>query len=484
VPVALLCAAAPVRGQCDPQEVAHLFASDGAAFDAFGWSVAISGDTAVVGAWDDDTPEETDVGSAYVFVRSGGVWTQQAHLFASDGAAFDYFGVSVAIFGDTAVVGAWDDDTPGGPDAGSAYVFVRSGGVWTEQAHLFASDGAADDHFGGVYIAISGDTAVVGANSDDTPGGWDAGSAYVFVRSGGVWTEQAHLFASDGATDDLFGQSVAISGDTVVVGAIWDDTPGGTDAGSAFVFVRSGGVWTEQAHLFAADGAAGDFFGRSIALSGDTAIVGTNKDDTPGGIDAGSAYVFNRSGGVWTQQAHLFASDGAAGDLFARSVAISGEMVVVGASDDDTEGGTDAGSAYFFVRNDGDWTEQAHLFASDGAAGDFFGFGVAISGDTAVVGALFDDTPRGTDAGSAYVFDLRCGGCGDRARLTAKCKNGGATVLGTLKKATPDTPVTFTLDGREPVERTTNNKGKAKAKYTRQAPGSHTVRACALEADC
>jgi hypothetical protein len=291
---ASLCIAAmalPAQGQCDPQEAAHLFASDGAESDYFGWSVAISGDTAVVGNSDDDAPGGTDAGSAFVFVRSGGVWTQQAHLFASDAEEFDYFGSSVAISGDTAVVVAPNDDTPGGTDAGSAFVFVRRGGVWTEQAHLFASDGAAGDFFAR-SIAISGDTVVAGTTRDDTPGGGDAGSAYVFVRRGGVWTEQAHLFAYDGAAGDSFGRSVAISGDTAVVGASNDDTAGGTDAGSAYVFVRSGGVWTQRGHLFAYDGAADDLFGFAVAISGDTVVVGAWLDDSPGGTDAGSAYIF------------------------------------------------------------------------------------------------------------------------------------------------------------------------------------------------
>ena len=290
--LAVLGATMTARGQCSPQEVAHLFASDGAASDIFGVSVAISGDTAVVGAGDDDTAGGTNAGSAYVFVRSDGVWTEQTHLFAFDGAANDLFGGSVAISGDTVVVGAPLDDTLGGVDAGSAYVFVRSGGVWTEQAHVFASDGAAGDTFGG-SLAISGDAVVVTAWTDDTPAGTNAGSTYVFVRSGGVWTEDAHLFASDGAEYDRFTSDIAISGDTAVVGAVRDDTPGGTDAGSAYVFMRSGGVWTEKAHLFASDGAAGDRFGYCVEMFGDRVVVGAWGDDAPGGTDAGSVYVFD-----------------------------------------------------------------------------------------------------------------------------------------------------------------------------------------------
>jgi hypothetical protein len=386
--------------------VAHLFAADGAAFDYFGSSVAISGDTAIVGAAIDNTSRGTNAGSAYVFVRSGEIWSPQAHLFASDGAAFDEFGLYVAISGDTAVVGIWSDDTVGGMDAGSASVFVRNGDIWTEEAHLFASDGEAGDNFG-TPVSISGDTIIVGAPFDDTLAGTDAGSAYVFVRNDGAWTEQAHLFASDGEAFDGFGWA-AISGDTAIVTADRDDTPDGTDAGSAYVFVRNGDVWMEEAHLFASDGAADDLFGASVAVADDTVVVGSSADDTRDGIDAGSAYVFVRNAGVWTEQDHLFASDGAAEEYFAIDVSISGDMVAVGTPRDDIQGGINAGSAYVFARNGDVWTVEAHLFASDGAADDRFGFSIEMSDDTIVVGAWLDNTLGGTDAGSAYIFDLDC----------------------------------------------------------------------------
>jgi len=224
-------------------------------------------------------------------VRSGGTWTEQQKLTASDATVFDSFGFSVAISGDTAVAGAYGDDTPAGTDAGSAYVFVRSEGTWTEQQKLTASDAAAEDLFGG-SVAISGDTVVAGAYVDDTPAGEDTGSAYVFVRSGGTWTEQQQLTASDAAADDGFGLSVAVSGDTVVAGAYLDETPAGEYAGSAYVFVRSGGAWTEQQKLTASDAAAEDEFGYSVAVSGDTVVAGAPFDSTPAGEFAGSAYVF------------------------------------------------------------------------------------------------------------------------------------------------------------------------------------------------
>ena len=347
----------------------------------------------------DDTAGGANAGSAYVFVRNGTSWSEQAHLFASDGASGDNFGVSIAISGDTIVVGAIFDDTAGGTNAGSAYVFVRSGTSWTEQAHLFASDAAGNDRFGS-SVAISGDTIVVGAHFDTTAAG-AVGSAHVFVRSGTTWSEQAHLFASDGA-DDVFGNSVAISGDSIVVGAMFDDTAVGLDAGSAYVFVRSGTTWSEQAHLFASDAAEFDRFGRSVAISGDTIVVGAL--DAAGDPFTGSAYVFVRSGTTWSEQTHLLPSDGADSDDFGISVAISGDTIVVGAKFDDTAGGANAGSAYVFVRSGTTWSEQTHVFASDGADSDDFGISVAISGDTIVVGAELDDTAGGTNAGSVYVY--------------------------------------------------------------------------------
>ncbi|MFN0277176.1 MAG: choice-of-anchor V domain-containing protein [Pyrinomonadaceae bacterium] len=385
-------------------EQAHPTASDGAASDSFGVSVAISGDTAVVGAFLDDNAGGTDAGSAYIFVRSGTVWTLQQKLTASDGVAGDRFGVSVAISGDTVVVGADAPTSAGGTGAGSAYVFTRSGTVWTQQQKLTASDGGTNDEFGD-SVSISGDTVVVGAPFDDTASGTNAGSAYVYTRSGTVWTEQQKLTASDAAADDLFGLSVALSGDTVVAGVYADDDVG-FNSGSAWVFTRSGTVWSEQQKLTASDGAIGDDFGISVAISGETVVVGSSFDDNVG-FSSGSAYVFTRSGTVWSEQQKLTASDAAAGDEFGVTVSVSGDTVVVGSRLDDTAGGVNAGSAYVFTRSAVVWSEQQKLTASDGAADDFFNR-VAISGDTIIVGSFFDDTPAGSNAGSAYIFQKNC----------------------------------------------------------------------------
>jgi len=370
--------------------------SDIQANDNFGYSVAISGDTAVVGAHYEDTGG-TSAGAAYVFTRSGTTWTQQQKIQATDKQAGDFFGYSVAIDGDTAVVGAQAEET-GATDAGSVYIFTRSGTTWTQQQKIVASDLQAWDQFGN-SVSIDGDTVVVGANGEDT-GGANAGAAYVFTRSGTTWTQQQKIQASDLQASDSFGTSVSISGDTVVVGAYREDT-GGADAGAAYVFTRSGTTWTQQQKIQASDLQASDLFGQSVSISGDTVVVGAYSEDT-GGSDAGSVYIFTRSGTTWTQQQKIQASDPEAEDTFGNSVSIDGDTVVVGAQYEDT-GGTSAGAAYVFTRSGTTWTEQQKIVASDAQATDYFGQAVAIDGDTVVVGAYLEDT-GGAEAGAAYIF--------------------------------------------------------------------------------
>ena len=369
------------------EQEAKLVASDGASGANFGFAVAVDGDTAVIGARSDD-----DNGSTYVFTRTGGVWTEQAKLVASDGAPGANFGFTAAVDGDTAVIGA--------PNSNSAYVFTRSAGVWTEQAKLLASDGVFGSF--GRGVAIDGDTALIGNNRDDD-NGEHSGSTYVFTRTGGVWTEQAKLVASDGEAWDAFGWSVALDGDTAIIGA-HQDFDNNIRTGSAYVFTRTGGVWTEWAKLLSSDGEYANQFGLSVALDGNTAIIGAASDNDNGSL-SGSAYAFARTGGVWTEQAKLLASDGAAEDVFGISVALDGDTAVIGAYFDDDNGSL-SGSAYVFARTGGVWTEQAKLLASDAAASNAFGMGVALDGDTAIIGATGNDNNNGPYSGSAYVFRL------------------------------------------------------------------------------
>ncbi len=371
-------------------------ASDAEAYDAFGEAVDIDGDTVVVGAYAEDT-EAHGAGAAYIFTRSGTTWSQQQKIVASDAEQSDYFGKSSAISGDTVVVGAKSEDT-GASNAGAAYIFTRSGTTWSQQQKIQASDAQASDYFGS-RSSIDGDTVVVGAYAEDA-GGSNAGAAYVFTRSGTTWSQQAKLTASDAAADDNFGWDTGIDGDTVVVGA-QREAAGGTDAGAAYIFTRSGTTWSQQAKLTASDAQAGDYFGRSSAISGDTVVVGAYTEDA-GGSNAGAAYIFTRSGTTWTQQAKITASDAQAADMFGETVDIDGDTVVVGAFGEDTEGAA-AGAAYIFTRSGTTWTQDKKIVASDAQASDFFGYMVVIDGDTVVVGAQNEDTV-GSNAGAAYIF--------------------------------------------------------------------------------
>jgi len=400
-------------------EEATLLASGGASNDDFGWSVALTSDgsRALVGAPGDDTAGGADAGSARVFLRTGTGWAEEATLRALGGAAGDNFGSSVALTSDgsRALVGAPSDDTAGGT-AGSARVFLRTGTGWAEEATLLASGGAAEDYFGiSVALTSDGSRALVGAPFDDTAGGADAGSARVFLRTGRFWAEEATLLASGGAAGDNFGSSVALTSDgsRALVGAPGDDTAGGPNAGSARVFLRTGTGWAEEATLLASGGASDDGFGQSVALTSDgsRALVGAWLDDTPGGPNAGSARVFLRTGTGWAEEATLLASGVAANDLFGISVALTsdGSRALVGAWRDDTAGGNDAGSARVFLRIGTGWAEEATLLASGGAANDLFGWSVALTSDgsRALVGAYQDNTAGGTDAGSVRVFTFR-----------------------------------------------------------------------------
>ena len=376
-------------------EMAKLLPNDGSATNNFGFSVAIDGNTAIVGAYLDFGGENKSNigGSAYIFIRSGGTWIQEAKLKANDFDPGDQFGFSVAINGDTAIVGANAD---GSDQSGAAYIFTRRGTAWNQEAKINAGGGFA---FFGYSVAIANDTIIVGTKNTD--------KAYVFTRNGNNWTRQATLTDSI-IYDQGFGNSVAINGDTAIVG-----TPNEVDPatriygrGAVYVFTRNGTNWTEQAKLIASDAAAEELFGYSVAIDGNTLIVGAAQESESQFVlrYSGAAYIFTRDGTNWIQQAKLKANDAASGDVFGWSVAINGDSVLVGVARDDN-GGSDSGSAYLFTRSGTTWSEQRKLLASDSARLDYFGSSVAISSDYAIVGAFGDDDD-GTYSGSAYIFQM------------------------------------------------------------------------------
>lgn len=454
-----------------------------------GWSVGVSGDTVVVGSPFDDSgavgvngsPNSTsapDSGAAYVYVRSGSSWVQQAYLKASNAEANDQFGSAVAISGDTIVIGAANEGSSANvvdgnqlnnnaPLAGAAYVFVRNGTSWTQQAYLKASNAELFDEFG-TSIAVSQDTVVVGAyresssssgvggNQLDNSAGF-AGAAYVFRRSGATWIQEAYLKGS--GLPARFGGSVSVSGDTAVVGA---EGEGSTGSGAAYVFQRSGSTWTSSAQMLASNPGAGDAFGCSVGVDGDTVVVGAFKERSSAievdgdqtddsAADRGAAYVFSRSGGSWSQTAYLKPYTSPA-NLFGKSVAVSGNKVLVGASSDPNHLGW-TGAAYVFATDGSKWAPQAYLWPSHGDDNDQFGWAADISGETVVVGARLEassatgvngDPTDNNSAGSgaAYVY-----GVGQPWAHLGHAKGGqcGFPLLTVDADLTPGSPGEITL---------------------------------------
>jgi len=402
---------------------AKIIANDAEESDYFG-SVSISGDYAIVGAWGEGTGG-TWAGAAYIYHRTAlNTWDTGTKIMADNAGERDYFGSSVSISGDYAIVGAYSEDT-GGSDAGAAYIFYRDGATWSQQAKIWAGYPDDIDWFG-YSVSISGDYAIAGAPLEDTVGSED-GAAYIFHRDNGVeWRQATQIVADDAEARDNFGISVSISGDYAIVGASAEDT-GGSDAGAAYIFHRDGEWWPQQAKIMAPDAQASDYFGIPVSISGDYAIVGSKGEDT-GGSAAGAAYIFHRSGeNTWDTGTKVMASDAAADDNFGRSVSISGPYAIVGADKEDTRG-LDAGAAYLYSRTgENTWDTGTKIMADDAAADDNFGSSVSIFGYYAIVGANHEDE-GGLDAGAAYIIDHDLPAAIDLLSFEAEWVDGGAAL--------------------------------------------------------
>nr|WP_282452799.1 FG-GAP repeat protein [Lysobacter sp. CAU 1642] len=459
---------------------AYLKASNPDVDDNFGIALAVSGDTVVVGAPSEDSVargvngDQADntllsSGAAYVFVREGSAWRQQAYLKASHPGELDGFGTAVAISRDTVVIGAPNESSAAigvNGDAsddslfrsGAAYVFVREAGVWRQQAYLKASNPGGSYLFGS-SVAVWGDTVAVGSpleassatgvdGRQDDASASNSGAAYVFERAGGSWSQQAYLKASNTDAGDYFGTAIALAGDTLAVGARYEASAASgvngdqsdnslLDSGAAYVFVRRAGSWTQHAYLKASNPGEGDEFGSAVAVSGESIVVGAFREDSSAtgvngeGIDnsapdSGAAYVFVRDGESWRQQVYLKASNTEAGDWFGASVAISGDSLVVGApredggsrgvgGDENDNSNSGSGAVYGFVRIGGLWGQQAYIKASNADPQDGFGTSLGISGGVGAAGAFWESSgASGVDgeqsdngtarSGAAYVF--------------------------------------------------------------------------------
>jgi len=405
-------------------QMAKLTASDGSDGDQLGWSLALDGNTVVVGA-----PQATTVGlnqhqgAVYVFVKQANGWanmTEIAKLTASDVGANDGLGTSVAISGDTVVAGASDATLAGNSAQGAAYVYVKPASGWanmTESAKLSASDGAAGDKLG-ISVSISGNTLVAGAYGATISQQQQQGAAYVFVKPTSGWanmTQTAKVTASDGASSDGLGYSVSISGNTIAAGAPYAKVGSNSREGAAYVFVEPAGGWadmTETAKLTVSHGAPSDWVGFSVSINGDMVVAGAPLTTLGPNIYQGEVFVFVKPGGGWantTEAAKLTASDGAAYDLFGRCVSISGGTIVAGAPDATVDSNPVQGAAYVFIEPPRGWTTTSRfnskLTASDGAADEDFGSSASVSGDTVLAGAPDATVGANQDQGAAYVFE-------------------------------------------------------------------------------
>ncbi len=388
----------------------ELTAGDAEALDQFGWSVALNGNgtRALIGSVGDDDGGSGS-GSAYVFVQNAGSWSLESKLVALDAEANDFFGQSVAINlpGDRAVVGAiFDDD--GAFNAGAAYVFARSGSTWIQEAKLIASDPEASDSFGKtVAIDWAGNRVVIGADRKNS-NGQNSGAVYVFSRSGTTWSEEQRIVPADNQAGDAFGSSVGFdSGGTRLVASADNDNQGAFNAGSAYIFTRSGTLWSQEAKLVPPQLAASDFFGEDVALSalGDRLVVGAQGTDD-NGQNSGAAYLFERTGAAWTQVARLIPSDGLSNDFFGGAVAIdgTGDAVLVGARGHDAAG-PDVGAAYVYVRTGAGWQPAGKRLPPVSTSGDAYGASLALNttGIVGVVGASGSNTAA-TDAGAVWAL--------------------------------------------------------------------------------
>lgn len=456
---------------------AYLKASNTESMDRFGFDVAVFGDTLAVGApYEQSSATGIDGGQAdnsedrsgavYVFTRSGGIWTQQAYIKASNSEFDDQFGSTLDLFADTLAVGAPNEDSAAigvnGSQAdnsilnsGSVYVFVRSSGVWSQQAYIKASNTGSGDRFGGALALSQGRLAVAatqeqsgakGIDGDQINNSIDAsGAVYIFSRTADTWSQQAYLKSSNSEFDDQFGTSVDMSGDTLVVGAKHEDSGASIingdeadnsqgNSGAAYVFTVANGVWTQQAYLKSSNSEAGDQFGQSVAVFGDLIAVGAPLEDSAASLsdnsvaNSGALYVFSRSGLSWVQNQYVKITNPDTEDQFGSSVVLSAMTLAAGSAFEDSvatglngvEADNSAQSSgavfvYFLNAETGIWSQSAYLKASVAEFSDQFGISVAFWGDTLVIGADMEDSAAtaidgddtdntAADSGAGYVW--------------------------------------------------------------------------------
>ena len=380
-----------------------ILADDGKAGDSFGFSAAIDGTTVLIGAYKADIDGVTDAGAAYVYVLGESGWRQQAKLVAEPAFAEDTLGGNVALNNNVAMLGVSRRDDKG-KNSGAVVSFEREVNTW-KQRHIFTAPDAKPGDAFGQSIALTKNHLIIGAPRNDALGN-DSGAAYIYKRENDTWRYQTKITASDGVAGDLFGISVAIDGNTILVGADLHDEKA-EDAGAVYVYVLKKNKWKQEAKLMASDGGKTDIFGVRVALSENTALVSARRDDTEElGIDAGSAYIFMRDGSTWTQQVKLTSPDGQPDDRFGRGVALSGDTAIISAMNHDANG-SDTGALYVYKQGSGGWRYTSKFVAKSSMSDDKFGWNVGLSNGVAIVATPNHDA-QGQESGAVFIQDLNC----------------------------------------------------------------------------
>lgn len=369
-------------------------ASDGRSDTYFGTAAAVSGSMAVIGAYGDSDHR----GAAYIETKAGTVWSEAQKIVADDSHAGDEFGYRVAMPG-LIFVTAYNATIGAHTAQGAAYVFDGDFGFdWAQLQKLTADDGATFDNFG-QSIAVDGDTVVIGANGATVGDNGAQGAAYVFVDTGSGFVQQQKLVADDGAAVDNFGVSAAIGGTTLFIGSPYAATNGHAGQGAVYVFSDESGTWTQVDKLLADDGNTNANFGMAMSLDGTTLIVGAT-----GANGRGAAYVFDGSSGTWTQTQKLVADDGHSGDNFGDAIGLSGSEVLIAADVAPVGGNTSQGAGYLFALANGTWTQTHKFTASDGATDDFLGAAAAYDGDTVILSSPHPVIDGHAWQGAAYFY--------------------------------------------------------------------------------
>lgn len=378
-----------------------ILAKDGKAEDYFGYSAAIDGNTVLVGAHKADINGAKDAGAAYVFVLGENGWYQQAKLVAEPFFAGDTLGGNVALINDIAMLGVIRRDDKG-KDSGAVISYERQSDNWLQKQILTAPDAKPGDAFG-QSISLTENYLIIGAPRNDALGK-DSGAVYIFKRENGTWSYQTKITASDGAEGDLFGISVAIDGNTILVGADLHDEKE-ENAGAVYVYVLSNNQWKQEAKLMASDGNKTDIFGVRVAISENTALVSARRDDIEGiGKDAGSAYIFERKGRIWTQKIKLTSPDGKADDRYGRGVALNKDTAIISAMNHDSKG-VDAGALYVYKKGASGWKYTSKITAKVSLPNDRFGWNVDLSKGMAVI-ATPNHNGTGMDSGAVFIQNL------------------------------------------------------------------------------